>query len=280
MNQANGVLKMIGDIGLERVTQECGADVTPLVDGIQRLVKSLDIVQANIESAFEISDCATISPILNGVLHGATCKETVNGLAWMFGTTLGIVILGLIMVTLRAALYNATMRAAKRIPDPQREWREYKRYMSQFYENAHLWKFERDEGDLEIAPSFDTGVTSDNSSDDSSFDSEDDSVGSDDCVNVQFQTPCKRATFVEQIKTAEKIRDLMYVLDDELQPLSPPSFMNTAADQLFKTPGKTAEHIHDYDEELEPLSPPFRGQKAPQKSQTTLQRTTQRKVLV
>ena len=74
------------------------------------------------------------------------------------------------------------------------------------------------------------------------------SVGIDDCVQVQFQTPCKRATtFVEQIKTAEKIRYLMYVLDDELQLLSPPSFMNTkhAADQLSKIPGKTAENMHD-----------------------------------
>ena len=134
-------------------------------------------------------------------------------------------------------------------------------------------------------PSFDTGVTIDDSSDDESLDSEDDGVGIDDCVQVQFQTPCKRATtFVEQIKTAEKIRDLMYVLEDELQPLSPPSFMNTnhAADQLIKTPGKTAENIHVYDEELQPLSPPFHGQQqtAPQKSQMTLQRTTQRKVLV
>jgi hypothetical protein len=73
-----------------------------------------------------------------------------------------------------------------------------------------------------------------------------DSLDSDDFVQVQFQTPCK--TFVEEIKTAEKIRDLMYVLDEELQP----------------------------------LSPTFHGQqqKAPQKSQTTLQRTTQWKVLV
>ena len=141
------------------------------------------------------------------------------------------------------------------------EWREYARYISQFYENAHLWKFA---ADLESVPSFDNGVTSDDSSDDDdSLDSEDDSVGSDDCVQLQFQTPCKRATtFVEQNKTAEKIRDLMYVLDDELQPMSLASFMNTkhAADQLFKTPGKTAENIHDSDEELQPLSPPFHGQ--------------------
>ena len=104
-------------------------------------------------------------------------------------------------------------------------------------------------------------------------------------VEIQTFPPCKRATtLVEQIKTAEKFRDLMYVLDHELQPLSPPFFMNAkhAADQLSKTPGKTTENMHDYDEELQPLPPPFHGQqqKAPQKSQTTLQRTTQRKVLV
>jgi len=120
--------------------------------------------------------------------------------------------------------------------------------MSQFYENAHLWKFA---AALEIVPSFDTGVTSDDSSDDDdSLDTEDDSsAGSDDCTVYKFSSK-HLASEPQHLcganqKTAEKIRDLMYVLDDELQPLSPPSFMNTnhAADQLSKDANN---RLHDY----------------------------------
>ena len=239
-NQVNEALKLIHEVGIDQVNLDCGADVTPLVGGYQRFVESLDIIQGSIASALEISDCSSISPILNGIMHGETCDEVVSGLSWMFWSTLAITILGLIMVTLRAALYNPTIRGPKRTKaeENQKEFREYQDYMATFYDDAHMWKFQpspskakHNVGILGIAPSFETGATSPSSeysSHDSysdHVDSEDesyDSDSSDDSRTTKFATPCKKTTtFVEQVKTAEKIRHLVDVLDGELQPLSP-----------------------------------------------------------
>jgi hypothetical protein len=282
-NQVNDALTLIHKAGIDQVSLDCGADVTPLVDGFQRFVKSLEVVQANIVSAVEISDCASISPILNGIMHGETCDEVVSGLSCMFWSTLTITILGLVMVTLRAALYNPTIRGPKRTKaeETQREFREYKEYMEKFYDDAHMWKFQPSPSScktakhtkddiLGIAPSFETGATSPSSSDDYSSHasyndpddySEDDSHDSDDdgsnnSCTAQFTTPCKQTTFVEQIKTAEKIRHLIDILDGELEPLSPDVTQTNA--------GRPR---NDF--------PP-----TPQKQHKTLQRTSQRNRIV
>jgi hypothetical protein len=191
----------------------------------------------------------------------------------MFGTTFGITILGLIMVTLRASLYNATIRSAKRRrkDETEREWDEYKEFMAQFYDNAHTWKLQCEKkGDDQVTsvPSFDTGITKASTMDEDDDDTsdaahlemrteeeeegdEDNSYGYDSDESryeegsaEPFKTPPKQPTFVEQVKTAEKIRNLVDVLDEELRPLSP---------------------------ELAPA--------APQKSQRNLRRTTQSKLL-
>lgn len=275
VSQAKDFLKLVGEYGTETVTAECGADVSPLVEGAQRLIESLETVADNIDSGFVLADCSTISPILRRIFHGASCNEAIDGLGWMFGSMLAITMLGLIMVTLRAALYNATIRAARRTraDESHREFREYKRYMSQFYQDAIMWKFEPDKSadGLAVPGSFDTGDTSASSMeegiespekfvevalDDSlnegfysdDYSSDDSDLSDDSLDHERYRTPCKKSSLVEQIKSAEKMRDLMYVMDDELCPLSPP------------------------EESFAPY--------APQKYLKNLQRTTQRKVLM
>lgn len=343
IRQGNDFLKLVGDISdentagaLDGMNRECGADASPLVSGVQRLVESLDTVHANIESALDISDCATISPIVRGIFHGSSCKEAVDGLAWMFGTTLGIAMLGLVLITLRAGLYNATIRKARRSkPEAtEKEFREYKRYMTQFYDDAPMWKLEPDEikakktktrrsrgrrrggMGLEMAPSFETGITAtstfdnndddydkygnDDSSHESHFadddldqdgnnyddDSSDDDDDSDDVdgLELEFKTPskhCKRhgentTTFVDQVRTAEKLRGMMHVLDEEMEPLSPPSQHHHRQEHV------SSEHHERQQQQVSPLAEPDDQQRprAPQKLFRNLQRTTQRKTLL
>ena len=246
MNQAKDSLEVIGELGVDQVSLVCGADITPLVNGLKQIAESLDVAQANIQLALDVSDCAAITPILYGIFYGAPCNETVTGLTWMFGSGMAITILGLILVTLRAALYNVTIRGRRRTREEEtrREFKEYQQYMSQFYEDAHCWKVkgspcrEKEEAAiLGIAPSFETGATSP-STDDASLDSDESSVylnycddneadSDDSSSRPEFMTPTKNVvaptpSFVEQVTAAEKMRHLTHILDHELEPLSPP----------------------------------------------------------
>ncbi|KAI2502705.1 hypothetical protein MHU86_11762 [Fragilaria crotonensis] len=269
MTQAKDSLRVIDEVGIDQVSLVCGADITPLVDGLDQIAESLDVAQANIQLALDVSDCATITPIMYGIFYGAPCNEAVTGLSWMFGSGMAITILGLIMVTLRAALYNATIRGRKRTREEEtrREFKEYQQYMSQFYEDAHCWKVQgsplkaKEEGGiLGIAASFETGGTSP-SSDDASHDSDDSSVyldyygnadddsdadSDDGSSHSEFMTPRKpavapRPSFVEEVMVSEKIRHLTHILDQELQPLSPPPTVCQAPKKPRKTLQRTSQ---------------------------------------
>jgi hypothetical protein len=214
------------------LNKECGADIEPIVSEIQKLVDSFEIVQASFDATLKLSDCVNISPIVDEIFEGPTCSTTIKGLTWIFGSTLAICILGLCMITLRAALYNATIRRKNRTKEEEirREFKEYQEYMSQFYEDAYEWKFHpsprKVNGILGIAPSFETGLTSislhdsDDSMDDSMYFDEVEDI-KEDSSKQSYQTPIKieAASYVEQVMQSD---DVVSTCDDEWEPLSPP----------------------------------------------------------
>jgi hypothetical protein len=232
IRQGKNALQSISQIGVKKLSKECGADVTPIVSEIQKIVDSFETIQTNFDAAIKLSDCINISPIVDEILNGPTCSTTIKGLTWTFGSTLATCILGLIMITLRAALYNATIRRKYRTKEEEihREFKEYQQYMSQFYEDAHEWKFhpspQKYNGILGIAPSFETGITS------VSFHDSDDSIDESmyfgeventmiDSSKPSYKTPIKN-------ETASSIEEMMFSDDintsfeDEWEPLSPP----------------------------------------------------------
>mmetsp|Transcript_19755 Transcript_19755/g.28554 ORF Transcript_19755/g.28554 Transcript_19755/m.28554 type:complete len:297 (+) Transcript_19755:248-1138(+) len=295
-------------MGIENVTSQCGNDVGPLVETVQRLVESLDIIEENIEASVHLSDCSNISPILQGVLHGASCDSAIDGLAWTFLSMLSITALGMMTLTLRAALYNATIRVSssssssggrrgdKRKNAKEKEWREYQEFMSRYYEDALYWKYhpspesskkkkKKDDGGIGTVPSFETELTGKPSEDEVSlcsygsprvlmnrhdnniinniineeFDDEDythDNNYSNDIGGI-FRTPLKsmsiKSVSIKSVskmlvnEKAERMKDWIDVIDEELVPLTPPPSM----------------------------APPM----APKKPMQNLQRTTQRKLL-
>jgi len=324
-NQAKAFIKTIDDFGIEKLYAQCGSNVLPLMDGIQKLTESMDIIEANIKSTQELSSCSVLNPILRRIFHGSSCNQAVDGMAWMFGATFFITLLCLIMISTRAGLYNATIRKAKRMRKDatEREWGEYKRFMAQYYNDSHRWKMEpstkkKDPPSIEGIPSCDTGITETTSAADEesaeddldgSFDSESDATDAG-----QFLSPCRNhQTFVEQVKTAEKIRKALDVQDSELMPLTPSSAImvevnisgnnSTPLHQKLETTRKAQNTMYSISDDWIPLTPSSRsldgadesvrntpsqhteelGQnsnlKAPQKPQKHLQRTSQRKVL-
>lgn len=309
----------------EKMNEQCRSDVSHKIDGIQRLTESMGTIEANLKLTQELSSCSVLNPILRRITHGAFCNEAVDGMAWMFGTSLLITLVCLIMLSTRAGLYNATIRKARRSRKDatEREWVEYKRFMSQYYTDSHNWKMEpsptkKDQLSIEGIPSCETGVTEATSTTGEEFseDDLDESFDSDcDATDAgQFLSPCREPqTFVEQVKTAEKIRRTVDVLDSELLPLTPPltaaanfdisgiecnlvedqceikvetqSATSSRCDEIMAlTPSSASLDSNDEADEIsrrQNVENPVKSlfPRAPQKLQKHLKRTSQRKIL-
>ena len=110
--RVNAFVMTINEYGFEEASKKCGNSILLIFNGTQRLMESMTRIETNIQKAQQLSSCSTISPILRRILHGPTCHQTVKSMAWMFGTSLFITIMCFIMITVRAALYNATIRPA------------------------------------------------------------------------------------------------------------------------------------------------------------------------
>ena len=240
---------------MDRVSEACGSDITPLVDSVQLLVQSLDSIHVNIQAALQLSDCSVITPILRRIFRGTTCDESVIGLTWVFSSFLGITTFGLILLTVRAALFNPILRSPRRErPDRrQREWLEYKQFMSRYYADALDWKYhptpEKKSRPPAIigAESYDTELTAKPSTDAYSDEGtpvmlrrleeavygeeEEDAMsgisevipeGDNDSYPAGiFRSPLPRRRFVQEIEMSERVRDMLHVIDGELEPLSP-----------------------------------------------------------
>lgn len=207
----------------------CGADFAPIVSTTVMLRASLLSIQNDFSSAMRLSSCYSISPILRRVFHGPTCSDTVSGLTWMFSCCLAISILGLTMVSVRAALYNAILRPKRKKRtrrQTEREWNEYKEYMAKFYpHDVDKWRFHPspEKKDLETPRSYDTAITAKPSNDtDSPRDSDDYSFSDGESDVGVFCSPEKQPGAIE-MDIVSDLLDTIDVSDDEeeLQPLSP-----------------------------------------------------------
>jgi hypothetical protein len=78
-------------------------------------------------------------------------------MAWLFGSTFGIMLTGLVMLSTRAALYNPVLRPIRR-KRREREFKEYTEYMSEHYDTSK-WKMDpesKDKGAIQTTDTFET----------------------------------------------------------------------------------------------------------------------------
>lgn len=172
---------------LDILNQECGDDMSFLPTTLQQLEKELLLVQSNMNKLVNLASCHSISPLLRRLTHGAICKESAHGLTWIWGSSLFICICCFVMLTTRAALYNPVKKRKPREKKPKRvvekEFEEYKEFMSEYYDDATEWKLVQKgtkESILEIDfgsqilpnPTFETATTTKVSSEEDDFSEE------------------------------------------------------------------------------------------------------------
>ncbi len=188
---------------LDILSQECGGDMSFMPNTLEELENELLLVQSNMNKLVSLASCYSISPLLRRLTHGAVCKESPQGLTWIWGSSLFISICCFVMLTTRAALYNSIKSRKPRDKKSKRavekEFEEYKEFMSEYYEDVAEWKLEhscKKSSILEIDfgsqillnPTFETASTTKASSDEDAFSQEAEinrSIGPDESTETE-----------------------------------------------------------------------------------------------
>ena len=204
----------------EEINRNCASEIHDIVASLPQLTAILREIQLQIRAAVELTGCHQISPILRRILNGATCSETVGALTWLFCGMCVITILGFIMLTARAGLYNAVVRAPRRKRKRERvkEFDEYKEFMAEFYEDAEQWNIDLPEKKkpasteaISQLPTFETDETSKSDANNDNDDDGDDCDGSD---IAYFASPTKQSIHSED-ESSESSYESDYSSDSE-----------------------------------------------------------------
>jgi hypothetical protein len=121
------------------LSDECGNDISSLNSTLAELSSKLSGLESHIRATRALIDCSNIVPLIRRLAFGTTCTASVAGVTWLFCSMTSLAILGLIMLSTRAALYNQVI-VLKKTKRREKEFEDYKVYMSQYYDDAIEWE--------------------------------------------------------------------------------------------------------------------------------------------
>jgi hypothetical protein len=151
---------LVCDQNTSALIQACGPNGVYAVNTINELASILSRVSTELNTTFELTSCDRVLPLLDRLLQDPTCTSSVAELTWMFSTLCALSFVTLVILTIRAAMFNPVIAKRKRSQSEQ-EFEEYKEYMSHYYDTSQ-WKIDS-EGkmkDLKPVETFETEQSS------------------------------------------------------------------------------------------------------------------------
>ena len=135
------------DEALLALSGVCGNDLIELKSSMAKFDGILSTVASNVDEVIEVTSCHTISPIIRRITHGAFCKESAKGMTTVWSCLFAISTLAFVMLTTRAAVFNSvrtrrkrnTKRRKLRPEKVEKEFEEYKAFMSEYYDDTDHW---------------------------------------------------------------------------------------------------------------------------------------------
>ena len=99
-------ISIADSIGRDHLSLTCGSDVSGLLNGARDLARSLTWTRKALISAVESIQCGPINAVYVDAVHDSFCTEGGQGMAWAFILFSIVGIGAMVMVSLRASLYN------------------------------------------------------------------------------------------------------------------------------------------------------------------------------
>lgn len=86
----------------------CGfnkSEATDLREGLELLYNVTDLLNKDLIDVQVLMECRTFNPIYTTLMYDAVCTDGVDGLSWIFSTSLLLVVFAMFLIMFRAALY-------------------------------------------------------------------------------------------------------------------------------------------------------------------------------
>lgn len=142
-SQVSKLYSILNSRNFTYIVEACGNDNSTIV-AANATLNSLDQifsdVQGSLTAAIELTGCSSISPVLRRLLFGSACTQSVEGLAWIYSSLLVISVLGFVILSTRAALFNPVIRG-RRNKRREKEFDDYREFMSRFYDTSR-WELD------------------------------------------------------------------------------------------------------------------------------------------
>jgi hypothetical protein len=89
----------------EQLSQECGADYSPILQLINQLRTHTSILLDSSIRSMELMGCKSIVPLYTTVVYEGTCNTSITAASWIFASFFVIAFFSMVMVMFRGAYY-------------------------------------------------------------------------------------------------------------------------------------------------------------------------------
>jgi hypothetical protein len=86
----------------------CGftkSEASDLHEGLELMYNATHSLNKDVIDAQVLIECRTFNPIYTTLMYDAVCTDGVDGLSWIFSTSLFLVVFAMFLIMFRAALY-------------------------------------------------------------------------------------------------------------------------------------------------------------------------------
>jgi len=108
VNTVHDLSELVMSQPLDVLEGQCGLNVAAanaLIAGAGLMQNASHVINNAWIDVRQFLECKTFNPIYTAVVHDAICIDGVDGLAWLFSTSLSLAVFAMTMITFRAALY-------------------------------------------------------------------------------------------------------------------------------------------------------------------------------
>jgi len=108
LNTVNILSENLIDTDIGSLESQCGLDkaaASALQGGAELLQNTAHVLNNSWIQVRQLLECKTFNPIYTTFVHDAVCVQGVEGLTWLFSTSLFLTLFAMMMIMFRAALY-------------------------------------------------------------------------------------------------------------------------------------------------------------------------------